>query len=195
MSGAGWTELEALWRDLPERAAPVVVELKRMKRWRWASRALIVGDVVMTAIGLAIGVWMMFHDAAYMVVSGVATIAFVSGAAALSFWARWVTTHTADIPVQAALDLAVKNALIGVRLAIASFWSICFGLLFTAVVAFARTLGEPIAASNMNSMLLAIGATQIWLALILAVTIVYYGQRRADLTRIEQLRDTFRQEI
>ncbi len=195
MSGADWKDLEALWQELPEQAQPVVVELKRMKRWRWASRTMIVGDVVMTVIGLAIGVWMLFHDAAYMVVCGVATILFVSGAAALSFWARWVTTHAADAPVHAALDLAVKNAQIGVRLAIASLWTICFGNLFTAVVVFSRAWGDPILSAKVNGVFLAIGATQVWLGLILAVTIVYYGQRRADLTRLEQVRDAFRREV
>lgn len=195
MSGTDWKDLEALWQNLPEQAEPVVVELKRMKRWRWASRAMIVGDVVMTAIGLAIGVWMLFHDAAYMVVCGVATILFVSGAAALSFWARWVTTHSADVPLNVALDLAVKNALIGMRLAIASLWTICFANLFTAVVVFSRTWGDPILAPKVSGMFLAIGATQVWLGLILAVTIVYYGRRRADLTRLEQVRSAFRREV
>jgi hypothetical protein len=35
----------------------------------------------------------------------------------------------------------------------------------------------------------------VWLAIVLGGTIVYYERRRADLTRLEQLRDAFRGEV
>jgi hypothetical protein len=193
MSGADWKDLEALWRDLPERAAPAVAELKRMKRWRWASQALVVGDVLMTMLGLGFGVWLVGRGDLFAVVMGVATLAFTSLAAALSFWARWVRADASEAPVQEALDLAVKNARVSVRIATASLWTVVLGLLFTAVLAFARS-GDPFVA-NGQGFLIAIGATQVWLALVLAATIVYHGRRQADLTRLEQLREAFRGEV
>lgn len=89
---------------------------------------------------------------------------------------------------QEALDLAVKNARVGVRLATASLWTVFAALLFTAVLAFARAWGGPLDVSNVHGFLIAIGATQVWLAIVLGGTIVYHGQRRAALARLEQLR-------
>ncbi|NOT41553.1 MAG: hypothetical protein HOP13_13770 [Alphaproteobacteria bacterium] len=195
MSGADWKELETLWRDLPERAAPAVAELKRMKRWRWASRALIVGDIVMTVVGLGIGVWLVSRGDLFAVVMGVATLAFVPVAAGLSFWARWVRTEASEAPVQEALDLAVKNARVSVRLGTASMWTVFLGILFTAILAFARAFGDLVATDKIQGVLLAIGAAQVWLALVLGASIVYYGRRRADLARLERLRDAFREQV
>jgi hypothetical protein len=192
MSGTDWNELEALWRDLPEKAAPAVAELERMRRWRWVTRAFVVGDVVMTLAGLAIGVWLIGRGDAFSVLFGVATLFFTFAAAALSYWARFGKAPGVNAPVQAALDLAVKNALTGVRLAVASLWTVCIGLLFLAIVAFGRAWGDPPEGPAVQGLLLAVGAALVWLAFVLAVTIVYFGQRRATLAKLEKLRDDLR---
>jgi hypothetical protein len=166
-----------------------------MERWRWASRALIAADVVMTVIGLGIGVWLVGRGDFFAVVMGAATLVFVPVAAALSFWARQVKADVADAPVHEALERAVKNARTSVRIATASLWTVVVGLSFTAIIAFARGLSDSTDFPDMQRFLIAIGATQVWLALVLGATIVYYQRRQADLTRLEQLRDAFRAEV
>src|SRR5262249_7774367 len=83
-----WNDLEKLWQSLPPKAAPAVEELRRYHRWRWASYALIAGDIVMTLIGLAAGIWLLSRANSFAILNGVATIIFVCAAAALSWWAR-----------------------------------------------------------------------------------------------------------
>lgn len=189
MSGTDWKDLEALWRELPDKATPAVEELKRMRRWRWVTRAFVVGDVIVTIAGIAIGVWLIGRGDEFSILFGIATLAFTSAAASLSFWARFGTVQGAGAPVQEALDLAVRNAVTGVRLAVASMWTVCFGLVFLAIVASGRVWGDPPDAPAAQGLLLAFGAALLWLAFVLAVTIVYYGQRRATLAKLEQLRD------
>jgi hypothetical protein len=195
MSGADWKELEMVWRGLPERAAPAVAELKRMRRWRWVSRVFVVGDVIMTLVGIGIGIWLIGHGDAFSITFGAATLIFTSAAAALSFWARWGKMQGAHASVQEALDLAVANALIGVKLSVASMWTVCLGLLFLAILAFGRVWGDPPDGPKVQALLLGVGVAQVWLALVLGVTIVYHGQRRTTLAKLEQLRDAFRQEV
>jgi hypothetical protein len=195
MSDPKWNELEALWQGLPEAAAPVASELKRMKRWRWASRVLIAADVIMTLVGFGIAAWLFTKGDVFHVAFGAATVAFTAAAAGLSFWARWTKASNADASVGEALDLAVKNATIGVRLAVASFWTVFLGLLFTALLAFVRVWGDSVGMPRVEGLLMAIGATQIWLAIVQAGTIIYYSRRRADLERLERLRASFRGEV
>jgi hypothetical protein len=182
-----WNDLERLWQSLPPQAAPAADELRRLHRWRWASYALIGGDILMTLIGSAVGVWLLTRANAFMVLLGVATIVIVIVSAALSWWARSITQVRVDDPVAQALAVAVRRARIGVRLAVATQWAICMGLLFTALVTFGRSFGtaHTVAATNMGFM--AVALTQIWMAGALAATILYHRKRTADLARLEAL--------
>lgn len=195
MSGADWKELESLWRELPEKAAPAVAELERMRRWRWVSRAFAIGDVVMTILGVGIGVWLVARSDAFSPTFGVATIVFTGVCAALSLWARWGGAQAVSTSVQDTLNLAVSNARVGVRLAIATMWTVCLGLVFLAILATGRVWGTPPEMRDGPGLLIAIGVALVWLAVVLAIAIVYYGQRRETLARLERLRDSFGLEI
>ena len=195
MSGTDWNELESLWSDLPEKAAPVVAELKRMRRWRWVSRAFVVGDVAMTLFGIGIGIWLIVRGDAFSLMFGSATIAFTGAAAGLSLWARWGGIQPAGAPVQDALNLAVSNARVGVRLAVATMWTVCLGLVFLAVLAAGRAWSRPADVWDSQGLLIAVGASLVWLAGVLAGAIIYYGQRRDTLAKLERLREGFLQEV
>lgn len=195
MSGTDWNELEALWRELPEKAAPAVAELERMRRWRWVSRAFVVGDVIMTLLGVGIGIWLLTRGGAFSFLIGTATIVFTGAAAALTFWARWGGTQGAGASVHDALNLAVANARVGVRLAVATMWTVCLGLVFLAAIAAARVWGSSLDASDTRGLLIAVGAALLWLAVVLAGAIVYWGQRKETLVKLERLRDGFDREV
>lgn len=195
MSGTDWNELEALWRELPEKAAPAVAELERMRRWRWVSRAFVVGDGVMTLLGVCIGIWLLARGGAFSFLFGTATIVFTGAAAALTFWARWGGAQGAGASVHDALNLAVANARVGVRLAVATMWTVCLGLVFLAAIAAARVWGSSLDPSDAQGLLIAVGAALLWLAVVLAGAIVYWGQRKETLAKLERLRDGFDREV
>ena len=195
MSGTDWNELKALWRELPEKAAPAVAELERMRRWRWVSRAFVVGDVIMTLVGVGIGIWLLARGGAFSILFGMATIVFTGAAAALTFWARSGAPQGAGASVHDALNLAVANARVGVRLAVATMWTVCLGLVFLAAIAAARVWGSSLAASDTRGLLIAVGAALLWLAVVLAGAIVCWGQRKETLVKLERLRDGFDREV
>ncbi len=195
MSGTDWNELEALWRELPEKAAPAVAELERMRRWRWVSRAFVVGDGIMTLLGFGIGIWLLARGGAFSFLFGTATIVFTGAAAALTFWARSGGAQGAGASVHDALNLAVANARVGVRLAVATMWTVCLGLVFLAAIAAARVWGSSLDASDTRGLLIAVGVALLWLAVVLAGAIVYWGQRKETLVKLERLRDGFDREV
>ena len=182
-----WNDLERLWQSLPPKAAPAAEELRRLHRWRWASLALIAGDVVMTLIGLAAGIWLLTRSNAFTILLGVATIVMVVAAAGLSWWARRIHQVRLDDPVAQAVAVAVQRAQVGVRLAVATQWAICMGLLFTALVTFGRSYGSVADAATINMGFMAVALTQLWMAVALAGTILYHRKRTADLARLEAL--------
>jgi hypothetical protein len=182
-----WNDLERLWQTLPENAAPVASELQRLHRWRWAHVALIAGDVIMTLVGLAAGVWLLTRHDAFTVLLGVATLVIVVIAAGLSWWARAITQERLDDPVSRAVAIAVRRARIGVRLAVGGQWAVCLGLAFTALVTLGRSFEPAVDANDVSLGYLAIGMTQVWMAVCLAGTIIYHRKRAADLARLEAL--------
>jgi hypothetical protein len=117
----------------------------------------------------------------------VATVVFVLIAAGLSWWARSVARVRLDDPVAQAVAMAVRRARIGVRLGLSAQWAVCLGLLFTALVAFGKSLGGDIDTGAAHIGYMAVAITQLWLAACLAGTIVYHGRRTADLARLEAL--------
>jgi hypothetical protein len=182
-----WDDLERLWQSLPPTAGPAAAELQRLRRWRWASYALIGGDVIMTVVGLAAGTWLLSRQSPFATVLGVATVLFVLSAAALSWWARSVARLRLEDPVAQAVAMAVRRARIGVRLALAAQWAICLSLLFTALVALGKTMGGEVDAGTAHVGFMAVAITQAWLALCLAGSILYHRKRTADLARLEAL--------
>lgn len=182
-----WNDLESLWQSLPAKAAPAVEELRSYHRWRWASYALIAGDVVMTIIGVAAGIWLMMRPGALAVLIGAATIIFAALAAALSWWARAVVHIPLEDTVANTVALAVRRARIGVRLAVAVQWAVVMGALFTALVVFARIYSQDFDAESARIGYIAIAIIQVWLAVCLAGSIVYHRKRAADLARLEAI--------
>jgi len=182
-----WNDLEKLWQSLPPKAAPAAEELRRLHRWRWASHALLGGEILMTLIGLAAGIWLLTRTSTFNVVLGVVTIIIVIVAAGLSWWARSIERVRLDDPVAQAVAVAVRRARIGVRLAIATQWAICAGLLFTAIVTFGRSMIGVVDVHNAAVGFMAVAVTQVWMALALAGTIFYHHKRTADLARLEAL--------
>jgi hypothetical protein len=108
-------------------------------------------------------------------------------AAGLSFWARRIHQVRLDDPVAQAVAVAVRRAQVGVRLAIATQWAICMGLLFTALVTFGRAYGTVTDTPGTNMGFMAIAFTQLWMAAALAGAILYHRKRTADLARLEAL--------
>ena len=182
-----WNDLEKLWQSLPPKATPAAEELRRQHRWRWASYGLIAGDVVMTIVGIAAGVWLMTRPGSFAVLMGVATIVFAALAAALSWWARAVAHVPLEDTVANTVALAVRRARIGVRLAISVQWAVVTGALFTALVVFGRTYSQNFDAESVRIGFMAIAITQLWLAVCLAGSIVYHRKRAADLARLEAI--------
>jgi hypothetical protein len=187
MSDGNWNDLERLWQSLPPQAAPAAEELRRLHRWRWASLALIGGEILMTLVGLAAAVWLLTRHNTFTVLLGVATLVIVVAAAGLSWWARSLGQVRMEDPVAQAVAIAVRRARVGVRLAVGTQWAICMGLLFTALVAFGRSLGGDFSVASTNMAFMAVAYTQVWMALCLAATIVYHRKRSADLARLEAL--------
>jgi hypothetical protein len=185
-----WNELERLWRSLPPKAAPAAEELQRLRRWRWGSLALIVGDGVMTIVGLIAGAWLLTRGGHFAVLLGMATIAMVVVAAGLSWWARSIHQVRLDDPVAQAVAVAVRRARIGVRLAVATQWAVCMGLAFTAFVTLVRALD---ARTDTGVGFMAVAVTQIWMAVCLAGAILYHRKRTADLARLEALADSLKE--
>jgi hypothetical protein len=97
--------------------------------------------------------------------------------------------------VHDALNLAVANARVGVRLAVATMWTVCLGLVFLAAIAAARVWGSSLDASDTRGLLIAVGVALLWLAVVLAGAIVYWGQRKETLVKLERLRDGFDREV
>jgi hypothetical protein len=187
MSDQDWRDLEKLWQALPAKAAPAADELRRLQKWRWASIALIAGEATLSLVGLAGSIWLLTRGDAFALVLGVATIGLLFVAAGLSIWARSIAPARLDDPVAQALALAVRRARVGVRLALATQWAVCGGMVFTAIATltpgFIGTLGHEDAYVGS----LAIGITQLWLALSLAGALIYHRKRAADLARLEAL--------
>ncbi len=182
-----WNDLERLWQDLPAKAAPAAEELRRYHRWRWASYALIVGDVIMTFVGIGAGVWLMTRPGSFAVLMGIATIIFAALAAALSWWARAITHVPLDDSVANTVALAVRRARIGVRIAVSVQWAVVMGAVFTALVVFTRTYSQNFDPDSVRTGFMAIAITQIWLAVCLAGSIFYHRKRAADLARLEAI--------
>lgn len=195
MSGPDWNELERVWQSLPEDAAPVAVELKRMKQTRWLSIALMAGDAIMTLVGVAIGVWFILQGSAYLVVMGFAAVALALVAGGLSFWARQVAQVRADDPVQTAVALAIRRAQVGVRLAVAVMWSVVAGMLFVALAALMRATGGDVSPTVARTMLITIGLTLLWLVIALGVAMIYRDRRQADLTRLLAVKAGLQSEV
>lgn len=141
----------------------------------------------MSLIGLAAGVWLLSLQSTFAVLMGVATVVLVLIAAGLSWWARSIAQVRLDDPVAHAVALAVRRARIGVRLALATQWAVCFGLLFTALVTFGKSAGGDIDSDSAHLGFMAVALTQVWMAVCLAGTIVYQRKRSADLARLEAL--------
>lgn len=183
MSGPDWNELERLWQSLPEDAAPVAVELKRMKTWRWASITLAAGDAIMTLVGIAIGVWLIARGGP-LAVTGFGAVILSLVAGGLSFWARRVAPARTDDPVQTAVALAIRRAQVGVRLAVAVMWSVGAGMLFVAFIALLRATGDDVSPAMARTMLFVVGFTLLWLVIALGAALIYRERRQADLARL-----------
>jgi hypothetical protein len=188
MSNNDWNDLERLWQSLPAKAAPAVEELRRYHRWRWASYALIAGDVVMTIVGFGAGVWLLTRPNTFALLMGIATLVFVTLAAALAWWARAVVHVPLGDSVANTVALAIWRARIGVRLALAVQWAVVMGAMFTALLAFGRTYGQSFDIGTGHTAFMAIAIAQLWLAVCLAGAIIYHRKRAADLARLEALR-------
>lgn len=182
MTTAEWNDLERLWQSLPAQAAPVVEELKRQQKWRWFSNVVVSSEIAIGVAGAAAGVWMLTRGDLPSVVIGVATLVFVAIVSAASIWARSIGRARAEDSVMLAVETAVRHARLGVRLAVATLWSVCASLVFLAVVAFVINVeADP---GKQGSGYVAIGIALIWLAVWFGGTIFYLRKRTADLARL-----------
>lgn len=193
MTTAEWNDLERLWQSLPAQAAPVVEELKRQQKWRWFSNVVVSSEIAIGVAGAAAGVWMLTRGDLPSVVIGVATLAFVAIVLAASIWARSIGRARAEDSVMLAVETAVRHARLGVRLAVATLWSVCASLVFLAVVAFVINVeADP---GKQGSGYVAIGIALIWLAGWFGGTIFYLRKRTADLARLQALKASLAQEV
>ncbi|MDZ4870517.1 MAG: hypothetical protein SGI91_24590 [Alphaproteobacteria bacterium] len=182
-----WDDLERVWRSLPAKAAPAADELRRLARWRWLSTLVVWSEVATAIAGAAVGVWLLVQDD---FVLGVATLAFVAAVSWSSWWARSLAPAKADDPVMLAVELAVRRARIGTRLAFAILWSVAASLVFVAVFVLLMDHAVPLGRSS----LAILGVVLIWLAVWTGGTLFYLLRRIRDLARLEALKASLVQE-
>lgn len=182
-----WNDLEQVWRSLPAEAAPAVQELQRQVRWRWLSELYVWTEIAMALAGTAVGVWLLVEGD---VVLGIATMVFVAAVSWSSWWARSLAPAKADDPVMLALELAVRRARIGIRLAFAILWSVAGSLIFVGVVGLVMEHGGP--PNRLTFVIL--GVTFIWLAIWTGGTLFYLWRRMGDLARLQALKASLMQE-
>jgi hypothetical protein len=189
MSGSDWKDLERLWQSLPSTAAPAVAELKAKAKWRWASWVLIAGEILVGVGALVACAWLIMQPDAATQAMGVVALAFAIAVSSVSIWARSVAPARAEEPVTLAVATAVRRARIGTRLAIATLWAVCAGVVFLAAIAFFAAGGET------EPSFLAFGVALLWLAAWLAGAMFYYRRRSADLARLEAIAASLKQEV
>jgi hypothetical protein len=182
-----WDDLERVWRSLPANAAPAADELRWLARWRWLSTLTVWTEIATGIAGAAAGLWLLVQDD---VLLGVATLIFVAVVSWSSWWARSLAPAKADDPVVLALEVAVRRARIGVRLAFAILWSVAACLVFVGVFVFLMDHEAPLGRSS----LLIIGVVFIWLAVWTGGTLFYLWRRLSDLARLQALKASLTQE-
>src|SRR5262245_21070784 len=188
MSTSDWTELTRLWQsDIPA-AAPALEVIERQKRRAWAWTFTWISEVVCTIVGVAVSLLAMISDKPYGPIVGAGALALTLFAAGASLWARSLRRlPAADLSVLASLEAALHRARVSVRWGLASFWIMVAYLLFIAMLAFVMAFGEH-PPGTLPRMLVVIGASAIWGALFLGISIVYYQSRARELDRLEDLK-------
>lgn len=182
-----WNDLEQAWRSLPAKAAPAAEELQRQARWRWWSRFYVWSEVAVGIAGAMVGGWMIARND---VVIGAATLFLVAVASGSSWWARSLAPAKADDSVVLALELAVRRARIGVRLAFATLWSLAASLVFLGAYALALNLQAQVN----RAAWVVFGVALIWLAIWAGGTLFYLWRRMGDLARLQALKASLMQE-
>jgi threonine/homoserine/homoserine lactone efflux protein len=89
-----------------------------------------------------------------------------------------------------AVELAVRRARIGTRLAFAILWSVAASLVFVAVFVLLMDHAVPLGRSS----LAILGVVLIWLAVWTGGTLFYLLRRIRDLARLEALKASLVQE-
>ena len=186
MNESEWSDLQRLWKSSPQRAAPVVAELERLRRRR---RWLAVGtaaEVIIAIAGLSVGIALIAHGGLFFVVSGLATCTFVAVVCALSLWVWRLPRPRPEDAVEHALTVARQHARVGVRHASSMVWATIAGLVFAAAMALAR--GFLTAEAHLGGYV-AIGGVLLMLAAWLAFAFRYYQERSAALARLDAIAD------
>lgn len=193
MSGTDWNELERAWQSLPSTATPAVAEMQRARRWQWWSVAYLWGEVVTAICGFLAGGWLLSRGDTFSIVMGASTIVFVAAVSTASYWARSLKGERVDDPVMQTVASAIQRVETGLRLARATLWSVCAGLVWLAVLAASVHLVG--GAAEYPRGYVAIAVALFWLALVLAGTIVYQQRRAVDLARLKAVEAALKAEV
>ncbi len=193
MSGTDWNDLERAWQSLPASATPVVEELKRERRWGWWSHVYLAGEVVTAVAGFAAAGWLLWRGGTFSIVTGLATALFVVAVSAASLWARLLPHARLDDPVMQSVATALRRVEFGVRLARGTLWSVCAALAYLAVLAIViNVYGD---ARELARGYVAIAIALVWLAVVLAGTLIYQKRREGDLARLKAIEASLKTEV
>jgi hypothetical protein len=189
MNESEWNELQQLWKTSPPQP-PIIEELERLRRRRRWFAAEIATGVVMSLVGLTVGIAMIVRGGTFLIVGGSATLLFVAAVCALSLWGQFLPKARPDDAVGRAVDVARRNALAGVRYAASMIWAGIVGVVFAAAMALAR--GFLTAEAHLGGYV-AIGSVLLMLAALLAFAFRYYQERSATLARLDAIADELEQ--
>jgi hypothetical protein len=192
MTGPDWKDLEAAWQSLPDESVPEAVrqELRRAARLQWWSKTYFVLEILSTIVGIAAGLWFVAKGDMLAVTLGVAFIFLISAAMGASLWARAQPKPRDEDPVLLAIATASARVEFGLRMGQANLWAVCFSMLFIALYAISIDImgSDADKRAGYLAITIALGYAAFWLA----GTLVYITWRQRDLTRLQAVEQSLK---
>lgn len=184
MSKPDWSELERAWKSSPVEAAPALEVIKRQQRRRFGRRLYLLSEIVIAIASTLLALWVMTIQRPLMPELGAFLLVFTAAICGLSLWARSVPKPRADDSVGTALALAIRRAMISVRIGLSIVWGVCGTMVLTAGFWLYLLSIPDFPLPPARTLAMAFCIWSLYCAGLLGAGFQYYRARCSDLARL-----------